>query len=372
MDRKKLILLVAALVIAALAAFMARTMFSGGEPAPIAAAKPPEPTGPYVLVATRALPVGTIITADAFRYQPWPKELVEAAYFIKPDGTAPAPAPVAQPGAAPVANGPEGQAVKGESGQPAGDQVTEEIIGTVVRHAITAGQPLTQGALIKPGDRGFLAAALGPGMRAVTVPVSALTGVAGFVFPGDRVDLVLTQNVAGQGTGDTLKVSETIIRNLRVLATDQRAQPAKDEAGNTIVSEYKLVTLEVTPRIAEKIAVAQTIGTLSLSLRALADNAAELEMALASGSVSLPKGASAEEEERILAQISKQPSAGAGSFTTGGEVSRFQRRTPPAVTPVQIAKEQVQLSKQIEKATKGPVVRVSRGGNTTEVSVDRR
>ena len=341
MDRKKLILLVAALVIAALTAFMARTMFSGGEPAPAASAKPPEPTGPQVLVATRGLPVGTIITADAFRYQPWPKELVEAAYFMKPDG-----------------------------GDEAG---TKELLGTVVRNPITAGQPLTKGSLVFPGDRGFLAAALGPGMRAVTVPVSALTGVAGFVFPGDRVDMVLTQNVAGQGTGDTLKVSETIIRNLRILATDQRSQAAKDEQGNTIVSEYKLVTLEVTPRLAEKIAVAQTIGTLSLSLRSLADNAAELEQALASGSVNLPKGATPEEEAQILSQLNKQPTSGASSYTTGGEVSRFQRRTPPAVTPVQIAKEQVQLTKQIEKATKGPVVRVSRGGGTAvEVSVDRR
>lgn len=341
MDRKKLILLVAALVIAALTAFMARTMFSGGEPAPAASAKPPEPTGPQVLVATRGLPVGTIITADAFRYQPWPKELVEAAYFMKPDG-----------------------------GEETG---TKDLLGTVVRNPITAGQPLTKGALVFPGDRGFLAAALGPGMRAVTVPVSALTGVAGFVFPGDRVDMVLTQNVAGQGTGDTLKVSETIIRNLRVLATDQRSQPAKDEQGNTIVSEYKLVTLEVTPRLAEKIAVAQTIGTLSLSLRSLADNAAELEQALASGSVDLPKGTSPEEEAKILSQLNKQPTSGASSYTTGGEVSRFQRRTPPAVTPVQIAKEQVQLKKQIETATKGPVVRVSRGGGAAvEVSVDRR
>jgi pilus assembly protein CpaB len=349
MDRKKLILLVAALVIAALTAFMARTMFSGGEPAPAASAKPPEPTGPQVLVATRALPVGTIITADAFRYQPWPKELVEAAYFMKPDG---APAP-------------------GIIGGPTED-ATKELLGTVVRNPITAGQPLTKGALVFPGDRGFLAAALGPGMRAVTVPVSALTGVAGFVFPGDRVDMVLTQNVAGQGTGDTLKVSETIIRNLRVLATDQRAQAAKDEAGNTVVSAYKLVTLEVTPRLAEKIAVAQTIGTLSLSLRALADNAAELEQALASGSIDLPKGASPEEEAQILSQLNKQPTSGASSYTTGGEVSRFQRRTPPAVTPVQIAREQVQLSKQIEKATKGPIVRVSRAGVPVEVSVDRR
>ena len=349
MDRKKLILLVAALVIAALTAFMARTMFSGGEPAPAASAKPPEPTGPQVLVATRALPVGTIITADAFRYQPWPKELVEAAYFMMPDGAAPA--------------GPGGIGA---------EDATKELLGTVVRNPITAGQPLTKGALVFPGDRGFLAAALGPGMRAVTVPVSALTGVAGFVFPGDRVDMVLTQNVAGQGTGDTLKVSETIIRNLRVLATDQRATSDKDEKGNTVVSAYKLVTLEVTPRLAEKIAVAQTIGTLSLSLRALADNAAELEQALASGSVDLPKGASPEEEERILSQMNKQPTSGISSYTTGGEVSRFQRRTPPAVTPVQIAKEQVQLTKQIEKATKGPIVRVSRAGVPVEVSVDRR
>jgi pilus assembly protein CpaB len=369
MDRKKLILLVAALVIAALTAFMARTMFSGGAPAPVASAKPPEPAGPQVLVATRALPVGTIITADAFRYQPWPKELIEEAYFIKPDGSAPIVKAVAAiEGAAPQAAAPDGAAAPSASPE---DAMTE-LLGTVVRNPITAGQPLTKGALVFPGDRGFLAAALGPGMRAVTVPVSALTGVAGFVFPGDRVDMVLTQNVAGQGTGDALKVSETIIRNLRVLATDQRSQAAKDENGNTVVSAYKLVTLEVTPRLAEKIAVAQTIGTLSLSLRALADNAAELEQALASGSLNLPKGASPEEEERLLSQLNKQPTSGASSYTTGGEVSRFQRRTPPAVTPVQIAKEQVQLSKQIEKATKGPVVRVSRGGVPVEVSVDRR
>lgn len=372
MDRRKMILLVAALVIAALAAFMARTMFSGGDPAPVAAAKPPEPTGPQVLVATRALPVGTIITADAFRYQPWPKELVEEAYFIKPDGASP-PKPAAKPAegadAAAAVGGPEGAA------PTTPEEAMKQLLGTVVRNPITAGQPLTKGALVFPGDRGFLAAALGPGMRAVTVPVSALTGVAGFVFPGDRVDMVLTQNVNGQGTGDALRVSETIIRNLRVLATDQRAQSAKDDKGNTIVSAYKLVTLEVTPQLAEKIAVAQTIGTLSLSLRSLADNAAELEQALASGSVSLPKGASPEEEARILAQLNKQPTSGASSYTTGGEVSRFQRRTAPAVTPVQIATEQVRLTKRIEEATKqerGPIVRVYRADQAPqEIEVNK-
>ena len=97
----------------------------------------------------------------------------------------------------------------------------QSLIGTVVRSEITAGQPLTQGSIVRPGERGFLAAALGPGMRAVTVAVSATSGVAGFVFPGDRVDLVLTQEVEGGGDGAPLRASETITQH-PVLAVDQR------------------------------------------------------------------------------------------------------------------------------------------------------
>jgi Flp pilus assembly protein CpaB len=78
-----------------------------------------------------------------------------------------------------------------------GEADMQKLLGTVVRNPITAGEPITQGSLVAPGDRGFLAAALGPGMRAVTIPVSARTGVAGFVFPGDHIDLVLTQTVKG-------------------------------------------------------------------------------------------------------------------------------------------------------------------------------
>ena len=337
MDRKKVILLMGALLIAALTAFMARSMFTGASAPQAAAAVKPVETGPKVQVATKALPVGTIITADAFRYQPWPKELVEEAYFI------------------------EGQE---------GGLSNEELIGTVVRNAVTAGQPITQGSLVKPGDRGFLAAALSPGMRAVTVPVSALTGVAGFVFPGDRVDLVLTQVVSGNGP--PLKVAETIVRNLRVLATDQRAQASVDDKGNTVVSKYKLVTFEATPRIAEKITVAQSIGTISLSLRALADNAAELEQALASGDLNLPEGATPEQEEAMLRSIAQRPSAGKSSYATGGDVSRFQRSSMPAQTPIAVAAETYRTQRQIEKIVKGPIVRVSRGGTTTEVEIGRR
>ena len=103
MDRKKVILLVVALVIAAVTAFMARSMFTGAS-APTAAASMVKPveTGPKVLVATRALPVGTIITADSFRYQPWPEELVEDAYFTEGSPSAPAVADAAGKPAAPA------------------------------------------------------------------------------------------------------------------------------------------------------------------------------------------------------------------------------------------------------------------------------
>lgn len=339
MDRKKVILLVAALLIAAVTAFMARSMFTGASaPQAAAAAAPaPVPTGPKVLVATKALPVGTIITADSVRYQPWPKELIEAAYFKE---------------------GGDGASI-------------DSLVGTVVRNAVTAGQPLTQGSIVKPGDRGFLAAALGPGMRAVTVPVSALTGVAGFVFPGDRVDLVLTQNVEASA-GPPLKVSETIVRNLRVLATDQRSTPSVDDKGNTVVSEYKLVTIEATPRIAEKITVAQSIGTISLSLRSLADNASELEQALASGDINIPEGATADQEQAIMRQLAQRPSASKSSYATGGDVSRFQRSSVPAQMPLAVAAEQARTQKQVEKIMKVPVVRVSRGGSVTEIDISRR
>lgn len=359
MDRKKIILLVAALFIAAITAFMARSMFSGAS-APKAAASMVKPveTGPKVLVATRALPVGTIITADSFRYQPWPKELIEEAYFT--EGSS-APAQAAPPAPGDKATPPAAPEIAMSS---------DELVGTVVRNAITAGQPITRGSLVKPGDRGFLAAALGPGMRAVTVPVSALTGVAGFVFPGDRVDIVLTQNVAGPG-GPPLKVSETIMRNLRVLATDQRSTNVADAEGKTVVRKYKLVTIEATPSLAERITVAQSIGTLSLSLRSLADNAAELEQALASGEINIPEGATAEQEASIMRSVAQRPTGGKSSYTTGGDVSRFQRSTIPAQTPIAIATENVRIQRQVQKVSRSATVRVSRGGVATDIDVSR-
>src|SRR5205809_1998188 len=301
MDVKKVALLVGALVIAVVTAVMAKNMFAGAG-AQQAAAAPAVPLGPKVLVAKKALPVGTIIDADSFTYQPWPKELVQSAYYLE--------------------------------GTP--DSNPQTLLGTVVRYTITAGQPVTRGSLVGPQDRGFLAAALGAGMRAITVPVNSSTGVAGFVFPGDHVDMVLTQQVEGGGDGPSLKVSETIVRNLRVLATDQRVTD-KDKDGKIEVKTFANVTLEVTPRIAEKIAVAQSLGTLSLSLRSIADNSAELERAVAAGDVKIPINADPAQEKQMLLAVANRPIDTDTTFTTGGDVSRFQRRTVPAKPMAQMA-----------------------------------
>lgn len=335
MDRKKLVLLLGALIIAIGTAFAARTMFAGGA-APEAEAAP-VPQGPKVLVANRALPTGTIVKADAMGYQQWPEELVQDAYFID------------------------------------GESDISQLLGTVVRHPITAGEPVTQGSLVKPGDRGFLAAALGPGMRAVTVPVSAKTGVAGFVFPGDRVDIVLTQTVKGDD-GQALKAAETVLRNLRVLATDQRTTHKSTEKGKTVVRAFRTVTLEVTPKLAEKVAVAQTIGTLSLALRSIADNQAELDRAIASGDISIPDDATPEEEEKILSAAMSRPIDKGTTFSTGGDVSRFQRKTmpkknagkPPVRTPAAMG---VPAKVNGAPAARGPSVRVTRGKKTQQVPV---
>lgn len=332
MDRKKLVLLVGALIVAIGTALVARSMFAGAS-APQAEAAAVEPQGPKVLVAQRALPVGTIITADAIGYQLWPEELVQDAYFLD------------------------------------GEADVAKLIGTVVRHPVTAGEPVTQGSLVSPGDRGFLAAALTPGMRAITVPVDAKSGVAGFVFPGDRVDIVLTQAVNGN-EGQALKASETILRNLRVLATDQTTTQNTVD-GKTQVRAFRTVTLEVTPTIAEKVAVAQTLGTLSLALRPLADSQGELEKAIAAGDLVIPEGASPEEEERLLREVAGRPDDSKSTYVTGGDVSRFQRSSMPA----QGAPRNTAASANVGGATApvrtGPTVTVTRGKNTQAVPVGR-
>jgi len=335
MDAKKIVLLVGALIIAITTALLARNMLSSsGTPQAGASSMPVEADQPHVLVATKALPVGTILDAESFRFQPWPKDLIEQAYYIK------------------------------------GQSDPQKLVGSVIRTAISAGQPMTLGSVIKPGERGFLAAALGPGMRAVTVPVSAQNSVAGFVFPGDRVDLMLTQSVSGGGDGEPLKVSETILRNLRVLATDQRMD-ALGADGKPVVQTYSNVTIEVTPKIAEKIAVAQTIGSLSLTLRSLADNSSELDAAIAGSDVDLSTASNPNAEKKLLASLSARPVDKGSTYSTGADVSRYQRSSVPAKPLQTMPAGGVPMGGAPSMAAvgQGPVIRIARGTSVTVVPV---
>lgn len=151
-----------------------------------------------------------------------------------------------------------------DSGTARGD-----LLGAMIRRNLTKGDALLSGDALNPGDRGFLAAVLGPGMRAVTVGVDAVTGLAGLVWPGDRVDLILTQAQDGSNVAPAHRVSaETVLHDGRVLAIDrQLMQGATSESPEAAMA--RTVTLEVTPAEAERVAVAVKLGHLSLSVVAV-------------------------------------------------------------------------------------------------------
>lgn len=154
------------------------------------------------------------------------------------------------------------------------DQITDAMLtsdkykvtdfdGAVAHRGIGKGAPILKGDLVKAHEGGFMSAVLDPGKRAVSIPVDPTTGNAGFIFPGDHVDLLLTHMV--NQNGQQARASETIIEDVRVLAIDQMMGNTENKA---VLA--KTVTLEVTPKQAESINVAKDLGKLSLSLRSLA------------------------------------------------------------------------------------------------------
>jgi len=134
----------------------------------------------------------------------------------------------------------------------------------------------------------------------------------------------------------------------------------------------------VTPKIAEKVAVAQSVGTLNLVLRSLSDNSEELERAIASSDVNIPANATPEQEERLLKAALNRPIDRGASFSTGGDVSRFQRSTPPPQRDRSSRQESAgaqtdgaQPQAGAAPAPTGPTVRVSRGKETVEVPLSK-
>ena len=173
---------------------------------------------------------------------------------------------------------------------------------------------------------------------------------------------------------DQIFTAETIVRNIRVLATDQRYD-AEDETGKTPVRTFGSVTLEATPEIAEKIAVAQGMGRISLALRPLAESAGELDAAIASGEIEVPTSGGTAAERKMLAQAATRPVANRSSATTGGDVSRFWIPVRGRVTSPRPQQTEntggyaPTAGGRTASVPAGPVVRVTRGDKMTEVPV---
>src|SRR5689334_24846407 len=115
------------------------------------------------------------------------------------------------------------QANAGADSNPDNPDVRHSLTGAMVRRGLAAGEVLRSADVMRPGDHGFLAAVLEPGKRAVTVGVDAITGSAGLIWPGDRVDLILTQSLTDPALPVGRRVvAETVLSNVRVIAIDQR------------------------------------------------------------------------------------------------------------------------------------------------------
>ena len=146
-----------------------------------------------------------------------------------------------------------------------------DVVGAMVRRSIPAGEPLRAEALLRPGDHGFLAAVLSPGRRAVTVGVDAVTGTAGLIWPGDRVDVILTQSLeeAEQPIGRRV-LGERVLSAVRVIAVDRSLVQGAQPGGvvDPMRDANRTVTLEVSADEATRVAVASRLGKLSLSVRA--------------------------------------------------------------------------------------------------------
>ena len=151
-------------------------------------------------------------------------------------------------------------------------EARRQLSGAMVRRGFGAGELVHPTDVMHPGDHGFLAAVLLPGMRALTVGVDAITGTAGLIWPGDRVDLILTQVMPDAATAPGRRVAaETVLTDVRVIAIDQ--QLVQGAAPGSTEQPARTVTLEVNREEAERVSVATRLGPLSLAVRS-ADTAA--------------------------------------------------------------------------------------------------
>lgn len=200
---------------------------------------PPPPVEQTVLAAVRPLQAGTLLRDDDFA-----------------------------PRAMPVATVPQGALLDTPDAR-------SSLRGALLRRFLDPGTAVVADDVLRPRDRGFLAAVLAQGMRAISVGVDAITGASGLIWPGDRVDLILTQELDPAATAPSRRVvGETILRNARVIAVDQQiAQGAVTDG--TAGKVARTVTLEVAPEEAERVTIATRLGQIALAVRPIEADAGQ-------------------------------------------------------------------------------------------------
>jgi pilus assembly protein CpaB len=236
MNSKRIVFLLLAVIVAGTTAFLARAWLQS-ERAAIAAQmggqRPVAKPAAQVLVARAVIRTGQLIKPDDLRWQPWPQGNLPASYIV-------------------------------EGKRPIGD-----FVGAVARSQFHVGEPIVESDIVMPGSRGFLAAVLKPGLRAVSVPATATSTVSGFIYAGDRVDVLLTHTLEGQNGHHN--ATETILRNALVIAMDQKLDFTPGDKPDVA----KTATLELTAKQTEIVTLAVKMGELSLVLRSLQDPADE-------------------------------------------------------------------------------------------------
>jgi pilus assembly protein CpaB len=185
-----------------------------------------------VLVAKHDIGLGNTTDADSFRWQDWPQGALGVGYVQR-------------------------------SARP---DAIKELAGTVARAPLIGGEPVTTVKLVRAGEGGVLAAILPRGMRAISTRIKEETGVGRLILPNDHVDVILTQRRRGHSGADEF-VSDTLFRNVRVLAIGQLIE-VRD---NKKLAEGNTATLELTPRQTEILALANSMGEISLALRSITD-----------------------------------------------------------------------------------------------------
>lgn len=230
MNKNVVVVLIGGFVVAILVAVLVQASLGGSKATQDAAPKS------YVLVAAKDLAVGSELIVGDLTWQEWPGQTFSGA-IIKDK-----------------------------------EQKAEEALTGRLTTRVAQGQPVLSSYIFKAGRGNIVAATMQKGMRAVAIPVNANTMAGGFVSPGDYVDIILTYRVRGNTNTPELRmlvsqhVSETILKNIRILAVDQESSRAEDSA-----KIAKTVTLEVDSEGAEKISLAVEMGELALSLRGLGD-----------------------------------------------------------------------------------------------------